>query len=231
MKVAQCRDGIVARITVRGTLFLAALAVSPAFAGHECGIPPILQPRAGAVVTDAKPRIEWGAVVDATRYRLLVEARVPEGRVLSVHDLQTSATSWVAPQALTDRKANVKVKVLAVCGQQDRDEAAAAIDPPQLRFRIDVTGACTLSSDPVVRGDEQSKEVSWAPTPGAQSYELAVYSALNGRLLSRTETRQAGLRLAPLPPGAWVVGVHPRCAVGQGASRFAVVNVPGNRAQ
>jgi hypothetical protein len=88
----------------------------------------IVAPARGSTVADARPVLTWLVIPGAIRYRVEIESRVPEGRILVSLDTQVSGTRFQPPQPLTDHRAAVKVRVTAGCPPDDggrlRDQPA-----------------------------------------------------------------------------------------------------------
>ena len=200
------------------------LALSDSQAQETCGTPSLLSP-AQTDITNAKPRFEWTPVAKAKHYRLWLESRVPEGRVLFTHDIQTAATYWTPPAALTETRALIKVKLTAICDGDDERGEATPVSPPFTRFRIDTSASCVLAAAPAVTLAGQGAELSWPAVAGANYYELGTYSGVEGKLTRKNESRVTTFKLKDLAPGVWVIGVRPRCSTGFGAYRFSVLNL------
>jgi len=195
-----------------------------AHAVEDCGIPELLAP-SEVDIASAKPRFEWNPVANAKRYRLWLESRLPEGRVLSTNDIQTTSTSWVPPAALTENRALLKVKLTAICDEDGANSEALPITPPFARFRINTSASCVLPTDPVVTLKAKGAEVSWAAIAGENYYELALFSGVEAKLAQKKEIRNTKFQLDPLPPGLWIISVRPRCPSGYGAYRSRVLSL------
>ena len=200
------------------------VALSDSQAQQTCGTPSLLSP-AQTDITNAKPRFEWTPVAKAKHYRLWLESRVPEGRVLFTHDIQTTATYWTPPAALTETRALVKMKLTAICDGDGERADATPVSPPFTRFRIDTSANCVLAAAPAVTLAGQGAELSWPAVAGANYYELATYSGVEGKLTRKNESRGTTFKLDAVAPGVWVIGVRPRCSTGFGAYRFSVLNL------
>ena len=200
------------------------LALSDSQAQEICGTPTLLSP-AQTDIANAKPRFEWTPVAKAKHYRLWLESRVPEGRVLFTHDIQTAATYWTPPAALTETRALVKVKLTAICDGDDERDHTTPVSPPYTRFRIDTSASCVLAAAPSVTLAGQGAKLSWPAVAGANYYELATYSGVEGQLTQKNESPATTFKLDALAPGVWVIGVRPRCSTGFGAYRFSVLNL------
>lgn len=197
-------------------------------AEETCGTPILISP-ARVDIGDVKPRFEWTPVENAKHYRLSLESRLPEGRFLSSYDIQTPGTYWSPPVALTENRALVKLKLLAVCELTAQKGAATPPDPLIASFKID-TGfkvdtnvSCVLSAPPIVTLVEQQAEVSWSAVAAADFYELSVFLGEENKLARKTETLSAKFQLEPLSAGVWAFAVRPHCPSGYGAYRFKVL--------
>lgn len=191
---------------------------------ETCSTPIILSPTQ-TELGDARPRFEWAPVPHAKRYRLWIESRLPEGRLLFNHDIQTTATSWMPPAALTETRALINAKLFAICEEGDEDTAVKPITPPFMRYKIDVSGSCLLPVSPVVKFVDQHVEVTWLAVDGANYYELMVYSGIEAKLARKNETRDTKFQLHSLTPGVWIFSVRPRCSSGFGSYRTQVLNL------
>ena len=200
------------------------LALSDSQAQQTCGTPNLLSP-AHTDITNAKPRLEWTPVAKAKHYRLWLESRAPEGRVLFTHDIQTAATYWTPPAALTETRALVKVKLTAICDGDGERADATPVSPPFTRFRIDTSANCVLPSDPRVTLAGSGADISWPGVAGADYYELSVFSGVEAKLARKNESRKTRFRLDALSPSVWMIGVRPHCPSGFGAYRFSVLNL------
>ena len=211
------------RHAVKPILMLTLLCSTNVLAQAECVQPTLVAP-AKELIADARPRIEWTPVPGAKFYKVWVESRVPEGRVLFTQDVQTTASFWQPPQPLTDYRANVRIRVQANCGN-------ASVDPDKLklldtRFRVDTGIACTMPELPAIKLTPQGVELSWRVLPEARLYEISAFPAQGaGNVVVKSETTRASMRLERPANGIWTVGVRPRCANGYGAYRFQTLNV------
>lgn len=197
--------------------------LSDIHAEEACDTPQLLSP-SGIDIANAKPRFEWTTIADAKRYRLWLESRLPEGRVLFTHDIQTTSTYWIPPAALTETRALLKVKLTAICGEEAGNDAMP-VRPPFARFRIDTSVSCALPAAPVITLSGQGAEVSWSAVAGAEYYELSAYSGVEAQLARKSESRVTKFQFDRLSPGVWVIAVRPRCSSGYGAYRFRVLNL------
>lgn len=196
---------------------------SSAWAQAPCEPPSWIAPSKDWIA-DTRPRLEWTPVAGANAYRVWVESRVPEGRVLFTHEFQTTTSFWQPPQPFTDAKANVRVRVEALCQADARVEHTAST-PLEARFRIDAGMACVMPPYDVVT-TAQSVEISWPELPGTKRFHVSAFpAAASDAAAFSAETPLTRMRLTTLTRGIWTVGVRPRCANGYGGFRFHVLNV------
>ena len=207
----------------RQAFVLTLLFSTNALAQAECEQPTLVAP-ASVLIADTRPRIEWTPVPGAKFYKIWVESRVPEGRMLFTQDVQTTTSFWQPPRPLTDYKATVKIRVQANCGE-------ANVDPEKLKllntsFRIDAGIACVMPEAAVVKLTPQGVELSWPVLAEARLYEVSAFPGQGvGNGVIKSETTRTSVRLERPANGVWTVGVRPRCANGYGAYRFQTLNV------
>lgn len=204
-------------------VLLLCLSYLESHARETCATPVLISP-AEVDITEAKPRFEWTSVANAKRYRFWLESRLPEGRVLSTHDIQIFATSWIPPTALAETRALLKVKLTAMCDEGDNNDATP-IAPPFVRFRIDTSVGCVIPAAPIVRLVGQQADVSWPAVAGADYYELSTFFGDEAKFDRKNETRNAKFLLESLSPGVWTIAVRPHCSSGYGVYRFKVLNI------
>ena len=195
--------------------FIAAIAAACALAhAHaECAPVEILDPVRNSTIHGARPDIRWGGFSGVKVYRVQIESRVPEGRVIERIDTRVGDTRFVPPRPLTDRRAAVKLLVTADCP----DSTSIATRPAW--FFVDVAPNCPSIQKLSFSG--ASTKVEWARTSGATRYELEAYSVSDGRLIARKETTVASAEL-PRADTPLIVAVRPRCEsiVGEAAYGF-----------
>jgi len=195
--------------------FIAAIAAACALAhAHaECAPVEILDPVRNSTIHGARPDIRWGGFSGVKVYRVQIESRVPEGRVIERIDTRVGDTRFVPPRPLTDRRAAVKLLVTADCP----DSTSIATRPAW--FFVDVAPNCPSIQKLSFSG--ASTKVEWARTSGATRYEVEAYSVSDGRLIARKETTVASAEL-PRADTPLIVAVRPRCEsiVGEAAYGF-----------
>jgi hypothetical protein len=109
---------------------------------------------------DTKSVIAWSPVEGATSYRLRIQSRVPNGRVLAQHDVVVNEPRFFPPQPLADHRAKVTVRLAAICGKKMSAESVSW-------FVIDASAACS----------------------GAGRVENRAYALTDGRLITKQESR------------------------------------------
>jgi hypothetical protein len=171
-----------------------------AAAAAECDAQPLITPVQGTTLHEIRPEIAWRAVPGARSYRVQIESRVPEGRVIERVDAEVSGNRFVPPRPLADARAAVKVLVTTDCAGVPNLNVLPAW------FFIDATAACP----PVDALAFSAGRVQWGRSSAATRYDVEMYSETGGRMLAREETPLAS---APLPaaPGPILVAVRPRC--------------------
>jgi hypothetical protein len=148
-----------------------------------------------------RPEIEWRAVPGARSYRIQLESRVPEGRVIERVDTSVADNRFIPPRPLADRRAAVKVLVTADCAN------APAIAAQAAWFFIDAAPTCPAPQKLVA----MDRSAEWSAVPGATSYELEVYALPDGRLLLRRDTPLTTATL-PADSSSKLIAVRSHCA-------------------
>ena len=188
-------------------------AVTPA-AFAVCEAPKAMLADA-AVVSDRQVRIAWAPVQGAQSYRLRLQSRVPNGRVVASHDTTVTAPLFRPPQPLADQRAKVTLRLSAVCGAETSAESTSW-------FLIDTSTGCRLG-DVAASSAGGTARIDWKVVPGAQTYEVRAHALADGRLIASEEKRSPLVQMA-LKEAA-VVSVRPRCASGEGEAVYRVVAV------
>lgn len=163
----------------------------------------------GTVIEQTSPRLAWGAVEGANRYRVRLQSRVPNGRVVAASDTVVSTPEYQPPQPLAEQRAKVTVRVKALCRGEESPETVSW-------FLIDTSAGCRLEAVEVEAG-----RVRWGAVEGAKRYEVRSYRLEDGRLIGSLEMRATQAELE-LREGA-VVGVRPVCEGGLGEAVYRVV--------
>jgi hypothetical protein len=187
-------------------LLLLSYASGVASAATVCQRPTLAQ---AGQTTERHPRLSWAAVPGATSYRIRVQSRVPDGRVLAFHDTVVNGPEFLPPQPLAEHRAKVTVRLNAICGAETSAETVGT-------FVIDTSSLCRLEDLAV-----DKTTLKWPAVAGARSYEVRAYRLGDGRLLASHETRETAAPLA-LKESA-VVSVRPACAAGLGEALYRVV--------
>jgi hypothetical protein len=192
---------------------LAAIALTaglPALA--ECE-PPRFPLKESAATLDKQPQIAWQATQGATAYRVRLQSRVPNGRVVASHDTMVTTTSFRPPQPLTEHRAKVTVRLNAVCGAETSAESVSW-------FLIDTSAGCRIGEINAKAAAGKAR-LDWKAVPEAQTYDVRVHALGDGRTIAARETRTpvAEIELRE----AAVVSVRPACAAGLGEAVYRVV--------
>lgn len=198
-------------LIVRCTLIAAAglRAVSVTQSAYASCAQALPIPFETTTIDDARPTIRWQPVAGATRYRVQLDSRVPEGRRILAFDTYVSVPEFVAPQPLTDFRARVTVLVTAECNGD------AGVPSNPLRFEIDTSTRCSLRPGSVKR---KGDEIVWDPVDDSVSYRVSVYDK-SSNLLSRQELRRERVVIASFK-NATVFSVRPKCQVGWGEAVY-----------
>ena len=178
--------------------------VPTASASKQCLEPVVTSPARESTHSSVRPGITWEAVPGVSDYRLRLTSRQPEGRTFATIDTPVSGTRFVAPQALTDGFAVVRVSVTSQC-----PAGAVSTHPPaaEHRFYIDARPTCPVGGLAI---DAQIGHIAWTPTAGATRYEVFAYGAVDGRLLFKLDTRDPRASPASTAEPA-VVAVRAQC--------------------
>lgn len=185
----------------------AAALLAYGTARAQCApLEPTAPPRTATVV-EARPQIAWPAVPGAKSYRVQIESRVPEGRVLERVDARVPENRFVPPRPLAEDRAAVKVVVTADCATPPNIASQPAW------FYIDAAAACPRAEALAFNAGA----ARWRGT--AARYEVEVFSAVDGRLLARRDTPVASLPL-PASHEPMLVAVRPRCGPVLGAALY-----------
>ena len=184
---------------------------------------PLLDPpsSAPAALNEARPTIKWRALgpaaanAPAVQYRVMLESREPEGRVLHSEDTLTTNTELIPALALAETRAAVKVLVAANCPDlAPRDLAVQAA-----AFHIDVRPACGRARQ--LMFDRASRRLSWQGS--APRYEVRLFDATGARLLGTATVAAPVLTVnAQIETGA-LAAVRPQCGGTFGVFDFVVL--------
>jgi len=191
----------------------AAILMSVATTTHAACEPPLLSFPGTSELTITQPRLAWKNVAQASAYRVRLQSRVPDGRVIAALDTVVNAPEFLPPRPIAEHRAKVTVRLSALCGSETSTESVST-------FVIDTSPVCKLGG--VEAALESGKaSLKWAALPGARSYEVRAYRLLDGRLLASRESREAAVQIALGEPA--VVSVRPACAGGLGEAIYRVV--------
>ena len=176
----------------------------------------VTEPAGGMTVTEARPVMSWREIPGASRYRVEIESRVPEGRVLVSLDTEVSGITFRPPEPLTDFRAAVKVRVtvgcLAEAGSKLRERAAS--------FYIDTSPLCPVPARIAV--SDNQRDVEWSAVSKAIRYDVTLVSPADGTTVRRGQSQSTH---SPLPPTneTLVAVVRPYCATGFGPWSSALI--------
>lgn len=203
-------------------ILLASLAVQlclyrRASAADACPAAEIISPAQGSFVAHPRPAIEWRALPGASRYRLQLESRVPEGRVLARFDSVVAGTRFVPPANLADSRAAVKLLITADCGAQ-----APSVTENAAWFFMDLSALCPAPAEILVNA-APGPVVTWQPVKQALRYEVSVFTAAEGRLLAKAESVEPRFRFSTAPAAPYYVALRARCAEAYSAPVYRVV--------
>lgn len=165
-------------------------------------------------MVEPRPVVEWRAIPGITRYRVQLESRVPEGRVLTSTDSITAGTRFVPPADLTDSRAAVKIRVTAACeGEPSRVAEQTAW------FFIDRSPACPAVEKLSFPGPGK---VEWTRAAAATRYEIVFYEVPQGKVVAGGETVAASYAI---PGGSepLLVAVKPRCGAALGPAVYGLL--------
>jgi len=166
-----------------------------------------------ATIADKQVQIAWTPVEGATGYRVRLQSRVPNGRVVASHDTVVTTPSFRAPQPLAEQRAKVTVRLNAVCGAETSAESVSWL-------LIDTSAGCRIG-EINAKAAAGKATLQWKAVPEAQTYDVRVHALGDGRTIAARETRspQAEIELRE----AAVVSVRPACAAGLGEAVYRVV--------
>jgi hypothetical protein len=178
----------------------------------------VSQPVRGSTITDARPVITWPAIPGATRYRVEIEGRIPEGRILVSVDTQVTGTRFQPAQPLTDHRAAVKVRVTAGCPPDD----GGGLREQTATFHIDTSPLCPAPARIALSSDRRN--VEWTAVANAIRYDVTLLRA-DGTVARQEQTRRNSVA-RPVAPEVLVAVVRPYCATGFGQRTSALVSAP-----
>lgn len=183
-------------------VILAACTWQHAFA--ECTVAEIIKPARETTVHDARSDIEWQPLPGVQGYRVQIESRVPEGRVMQRIDTRVIGTHFAPPRPLTEQRATVKLLVTEDC-----PTGVPGIAERPAWFYVDMITACSVPTDISISNTATAK-VTWIRVARATRYVIEVYAADDGRLIKQEETLATSTNL-PRAPYPQVVAVSSRC--------------------
>lgn len=202
-------------------LLLCFLGVPQARAAWaQCGEVRILAPQPHTIIAERRPAIEWTPAQGALSYRLSIQSRIPEGRVVATIDTRTTETRFLPPQPLAEWKSLVTVQIHPQCEKATEDTSESS---QTFQFAIDTSPTCVLVDDLKTDVGEGAVVLTWRPVLDAVSYEVSVFAADDGKLLVRQDAHTTQLVLSNIQEELVVVGVRPSCRTGAGEGIYRVV--------
>jgi hypothetical protein len=175
----------------------------------------IESPASRSTVTESQPTVRWEPLPGAMNYRVEIESRVPEGRVLVAIDTMVEGTSFRPPRPLTDFRGAVKLRISAGCPVDD----GSALREKGAWFLIDTSPLCSLAGPLALSPDGLWLE--WKPVAAAVRYDVSLRET-NGDPRSEGQTKEPRYAL-PAESRPFVAIVRPYCPTGFG--RWASVLV------
>lgn len=159
------------------------------------------------IVSESQPLIRWRPVANATRYRLQLDSRVPEGQRITAIDTYLESAEFKPPQRLTDHRARVTVTVTAWCGKDVGKQSMP------LRFEIDTALACGSVANPMRL---KNGTVKWRGVADAVVYRVAMFDGASGDLINQADIAGDQFSLPAKLKTTALVSVRPRCKNGWG---------------
>lgn len=187
---------------------LVLLLTTSSYALSICQESQVIEPTARSTIAESRPVVAWRPIPGASHYRLEIESRFPEGRVIASLDTQVRGTTFQPPQPLTDFRAAVKLRVTAGCPADDgsrlREKAAS--------FYIDTSPLCPAPARIAVSDDQRNLE--WSVTEKAIRYDVTLLRP-DGTVVRQGQTQRRNFAL-PNAGETLVAVVRPYCATGFG---------------
>jgi hypothetical protein len=181
-----------------------------------CSEAELIEP--AAIVAEARPILSWKPISGASQYRVEIESRVPEGRVLVALDTQVSGTRFRPPQPLTDFRSAVKVRVTAGCPTDD----GSRLREKPASFQIDTSSLCPGPER--IGPSEDGRDIQWSAVPAAIRYDVVLLGPDGPDIDVRLERQTQRTRL-PLPATGetLIAAVRAYCPTGFGPRGLALV--------
>ena len=187
---------------------------------QQCREAELLAPQRGSVVLETRPTLVWKDIPGVEDYRVQIEARTPNGPVLSRVDNRVSGTTFTPRSVLAGGRAAAKVRITEDCRGQD----AIAISEMPPAFFIDPLDGC--ASPHGVRVQERpNASITWAQAAGALRTEISVFSTVDGRVIRREETAGQTYDLTPMDAGV-TIALRSRCSEGFSRGVYRVLAAP-----
>ena len=195
------------RVDSRLIGILAGLALGlPAFAqSGECHEANVVVPAKGSVVEDHSPTIVWEPLPGASGYRVEIESRIPNGRVVARVDSQVTGLNFTPSRPLATERAAVKVSVTAGCKEGAR-KGAAEMGPS---FFVDVRGLCAAPAGLRI-SPGRTLVIEWSAASAASKAEVSLFSVVDGAVLMKEEVvgQRAALAAPEVP---FAIALRSRC--------------------
>jgi hypothetical protein len=195
---------------------VSAYPLTHASAQVDCREAVITQPTNGAWSFDPLVELRWRAIAGSERYRVELESRMPEGRVLASIDTHVTGTSFRPPRSLTDSRAVIKARVTAGCPADEGSELRAQ----SASFFIDTSPLCPGPAR--IDSRENLKSIEWAPTPNATRYDVTLLRA-DGAQIVKGQTQRPEFAV-PASSDPLIAVVRPYCATGFGPYTSALIS-------
>ena len=200
-----------------GATLCVACTMLTAVPAAACVDVPLASPERGSVVHDSRPTIAWHPVPGIHQYRLQMEVRIPNGRIVARSDQVVAGTSYSPPSPLAEDFVGVKVRVSASCPA----DAPANVSELGPAFFIDPRSACPAPREVQLRTGT-ALQVSWKADAAMTQAEVSLFSADDGTLLARRASDAPVVELPP-PSKPAVLAMRARCRAGASALVYRVL--------
>jgi hypothetical protein len=168
-------------------------------------------PLAASVIGDTRPTIRWRPVANVTLYRVQIQSRTPEGRVLHTFDQMTDDNSFRPPVRLAETRASVKLLLTAGCEAVDQQ----ALMETAAYFHVDAAMKCPSPGGLALRRDAAGDVLEWEGTATAVRYRVRRIDVSGARRPDETETSHTFLAL-PAATADELLLIRPVCDSGMG---------------
>ena len=185
-----------------------ACPLTRAHAQLGCSEAVITHPASGAWSFEPLVELRWQALAGPERYRVELESRLPEGRVLASIDTHVGGTSFRPPRPLADSRAVIRVRVTAGCPADDGNR----LRTQPATFFIDTSPLCPGPS--LIDVGERHRSIAWTPTPKATRYDVTLLRP-DGIQIVKGQTQRPEFAV-PASEDPLIAVVRPYCATGFG---------------